>query len=119
MEKSLRVTVVPCEPAWSDIGSWESLWEISKKDANGNVITGNAVCESTRGCLVHARKRLVTCAGLENTVVIDTGDAVLVASRGDNDAMRSLVKNLKGAGYAEVSRPASAEEDIKPVLVAA
>ena len=103
MEKSFRVAVVPCDPAWSDIGSWESLWEIGEKDSDGNVISGNAVCESTRGCLVHAQKRLVTCAGLENMVIVDTGDAVLVANRSDGDAMRTLVKTLKRDGHTEVS----------------
>jgi mannose-1-phosphate guanylyltransferase len=106
MEKSARVAVVPCDPAWSDIGSWESLWEIGEKDAAGNVIAGNAVCAESQGCLIHAQKRLITLAGVENIVVIDTGDAVLIANRSDGDAMRSLVRTLKGGGYAEISRPA-------------
>jgi mannose-1-phosphate guanylyltransferase/mannose-6-phosphate isomerase len=107
MEKSSRVAIVPCDPAWSDIGSWESLWEIGQKDSDGNVIEGNAVCKDTRDCLIHAQKRLVTCAGVKNIVVVDTGDAVLIANRSDGDAMRSLVKALKSAGYAEISQPAS------------
>jgi mannose-1-phosphate guanylyltransferase/mannose-6-phosphate isomerase len=108
MEKSVNVAVVPCDPSWSDIGSWESLWEIGDKDHNGNVIAGNAVCENTRDCLIHAQDRLVTCAGLENMVIVDTGDAILVAARSDGDAMRSLVKTLKKDGYAEVSRNTNA-----------
>jgi len=103
MEKSVNVAVVPCDPSWSDIGSWESLWEIGEKDHNGNVILGNAVCENTRDCLIHAQGRLLTCAGLENMVIVDTGDAVLVAARSDGDAMRSLVKTLKNNGHVEVS----------------
>lgn len=105
MEKSSRVAIVPCDPEWSDIGSWESLWEISEKDRNGNVIEGNAVCQSTRDCLIHAQKRLVACAGVENLVVVETGDALLIANRSDGDSMRSLVKALKGAGYAEMAQP--------------
>jgi mannose-1-phosphate guanylyltransferase/mannose-6-phosphate isomerase len=108
MEKSSRVAIVPCDPVWSDIGSWESLWEISKKDPDGNVVEGNAVCQNTQDCLIHAQKRLVACAGLKNMVVIDTGDAVLIAERSDSDSMRSLVKALKGAGYPEISHPAPA-----------
>lgn len=104
MEKSVNVAVVPCDPSWSDIGSWESLWEIGEKDRNGNVVVGNAVCENTRDCLIHAQDRLLTCAGVENMVIVDTGDAVLVAARSDGDAMRGLVKALKNGGYAEVSR---------------
>lgn len=105
MEKSGRVAVIPCNPAWSDIGSWESLWEIGKKDRAGNVIAGNAVCADTRDCLIHAQKRLVTCAGVENIVVVDTGDAILIANRSDGEAMRALVRTLKGGGYAEIARP--------------
>jgi len=106
MEKSSRVAIVPCDPAWSDIGSWESLWEISKKDGDGNVIEGNAVCRSTQDCIIHAQKRLVACAGVKNLVIVETGDALLIANRSDGDSMRTLVKTLKGAGYSEVIRPA-------------
>jgi mannose-1-phosphate guanylyltransferase/mannose-6-phosphate isomerase len=104
MEKSSRVAIIPCNPDWSDIGSWESLWEIRKKDMDGNVIEGNAVCHGTRDCLIHAQKRLVACAGVENLVVIETGDALLVANRSDAESMRSLVKALKKGGYAEMAR---------------
>ena len=106
MEKSSRVAIVPCDPTWSDIGSWESLWEISEKDQNGNVIEGNVACQSARNCLIHAKKRLVTCAGVENLVIIDTGDALLIADRGDGDSMRSLVQELKEKGHVETVNPA-------------
>ena len=115
MEKSSRVAVVPCDPLWSDIGSWESLWEIGNKDANDNVIEGNAVCHGTHGCLVHAQNRLVACAGLEDVVVIDTGDAVLVANRSNGDALRALVKTLKKDGYAEVAGKPTAQPNVVSV----
>jgi mannose-1-phosphate guanylyltransferase/mannose-6-phosphate isomerase len=104
MEKSARVAVVPCDPGWSDIGSWESLWEIRAKDEDGNVIEGNAICHSTRDCLIQAQKRLVACAGIKDLVVIETGDALLVANRSDAESMRSLVKALKSEGYEEMAR---------------
>lgn len=114
MEKSSRVAVVPCNPAWSDIGSWESLWEIGEKDESDNVISGNAVCHEARGCLVHAQKRLVTCAGVENIVVIDTGDAILVADRSNGDALRGLVKALKRDGFDEVAGSPAIAPNAKP-----
>lgn len=104
MEKSSKVVIIPCDPAWSDIGSWESLWELREKDTDGNVIQGNAVCHDTRDCLIHARKRLVACAGIENLVVVETDDALLIANRSDAEAMRSLVKALKGGGYPEMTQ---------------
>lgn len=103
MEKSAKVVVVPCDPVWSDIGSWESLWEIREKDGNGNVINGNAVCYSTRDCLIQADKKLIACAGVENLVVIETGDALLIANRSDAESMRALMKALKAGGYQETS----------------
>jgi mannose-1-phosphate guanylyltransferase/mannose-6-phosphate isomerase len=103
MEKSARVAVVPCNPLWSDIGSWESLWELRQKDGDGNVIDGEAVCHGTRDCLIQGGKKLIACAGIEDLVVIDMGDALLVAKRSDGDSMRSLVKTLKARGYPQTA----------------
>jgi mannose-1-phosphate guanylyltransferase/mannose-6-phosphate isomerase len=115
MEKSSKVAVIPCNPAWSDIGSWESLWEIRQKDGDGNVIEGNAVCHGTRDCLIQAQKRLVACAGVEDLVVIETGDALLVAKRSDAESMRSLVKALKSGGYTEMAQAVPANIPVASV----
>ncbi len=103
MEKSEKVAVVPCNPDWSDIGGWESLWELCEKDPNGNVIEGKAAVYQSKDCIVHAQERLVACAGLENIVVAETGDSVLVADKRNGDAMKVLVKSLKKSGQPEVS----------------
>jgi mannose-1-phosphate guanylyltransferase/mannose-6-phosphate isomerase len=103
MEKSLRVAIVPCDPAWSDIGSWESLWEIRRKDANGNVVEGRAACHDTRNCLIQAKDRLIACVGLEDIVVVETADALLIADRSNPDAMRALVGSLKKDECPEVT----------------
>ncbi|MCC6597515.1 MAG: mannose-1-phosphate guanylyltransferase/mannose-6-phosphate isomerase [Alphaproteobacteria bacterium] len=105
MEKADKVAVIPCNPAWSDIGGWESLWEISKKDENGNVVEGKAALYDSKNCIVHAQERLVACAGLENIVVAETGDSVLVADKRNGDAMKFLVKALKASGQKEVREP--------------
>ena len=103
MEKSSRVAVVPCDPAWSDIGSWESLWELRKKDKNGNATEGRTACYDTRNCLIQSKNKLIACAGVENIVVIETADALLIADRSNGDAMRELVKTLKNTGCQEVA----------------
>lgn len=104
MERSQSVAVIPTQPDWSDIGSWESLWEISPKDANDNVTYGNTAVTNSTGCMVIAQGiRLVACAGLKNTVVVDTGDAILVADRSNSDALKTLVGELKKAGSKSVS----------------
>jgi mannose-1-phosphate guanylyltransferase/mannose-6-phosphate isomerase len=95
MEKTDEAAIVPCDPDWSDIGSWESLWEIGEKDLSGNVIEGQALTNSTTGCLIQSGgNRLVACAGLENLVIVDTGDVVFVADRTNHDSIRALVQQL-------------------------
>lgn len=95
MEKTARAVVVPANPEWSDIGSWESLWTLRDKDENNNVTEGQAVCVNTANSLIHANKTLIAVAGLDNIVVIETDDAILIMNKNDNDSMRALVKKLK------------------------
>ncbi|GJL85993.1 MAG: hypothetical protein DHS20C02_17680 [Micavibrio sp.] len=95
MEKSSEVAVVPCDPEWSDIGSWQSLWELLPKDENGNVIEGQAVCADVQNSLIKTKGRLIAVAGLENIVVIDTGDALLIADKNNGAAIKEVVTNLK------------------------
>src|SRR5262249_32245065 len=94
-------------PAWSDIGAWESLWEIRDKDGHGNVIEGDALHHDTRNCLIQAKDRLIACAGVENLVIIDTGDALLIADRSNSDSLKKLVQAIKSAGRAEIAHPIS------------
>lgn len=105
MEHSNRVAVVPCDPDWSDIGSWESLWEVSDKDKNGNVLDGDIAMHNSENCFVRAEERLVTCAGLKDIVVIETGDAIMIADKSASDDMKTLVTGLKKAERREVSEP--------------
>lgn len=116
MEKSLHVAVVPCNPSWSDIGSWESLWEIREKDENGNVTEGRTACIDTKNCLVQSKDRLVACAGVENIVVIDTEDAILIADRSNGDAMKALVKSLKKTGCRETREVAAKPQPVLNVV---
>lgn len=106
MEQAANVAVIPCNPEWSDIGSWESLWEISDKDANGNVLEGRAVTHNAEGCLVKSKNRLIAVSGLKNIIVIETEDAVLISNKSDNDSMKQLVTALKKSGAVEtIDRP--------------
>jgi mannose-1-phosphate guanylyltransferase/mannose-1-phosphate guanylyltransferase/mannose-6-phosphate isomerase len=110
MERSAHVAVVPCDPAWSDIGSWESLWEIRHKDTDGNVLHGNAAAQNARNCLIQSDTHFVAVAGLEDVVVIGTGDALLVTRRSGSDDLKALVQTLKTEGRPEVMLPPAARE---------
>jgi mannose-1-phosphate guanylyltransferase/mannose-6-phosphate isomerase len=94
MEKTRRAAVVPVAMGWSDIGSWGALWEMSRKDHEGNSIEGNVVAEDTRNCYLRSEAGLVAAIGIEDLVVVRTADAVMVAPRKQAQDVRKLVARL-------------------------
>lgn len=81
MERTVRGAVVPLDAGWSDIGSWDALWEALPKDADGNVVDGPVVVRDTTGSLVRATARQVTVIGMADVVVVETPEGVLVVPR--------------------------------------
>lgn len=106
LEKSHNVAVVPCDPKWTDVGCWESLWEMKKKDQSGNALNGNAVAHESKNSMVMAQDRLVTLVGLEDVIVIDAGDSILVAHKNNTDALKAMVQSLQDTMPADVPVPA-------------
>ena len=94
MEETRRATVVPVAMGWSDIGSWDALWEMSGKDRQGNSIEGNVVAEDTRNCYLRSEAGLVAAIGIEDLVVVGTADAVMVAPRKRTQEVKTLVARL-------------------------
>ncbi len=103
MEKSKNVAVIPMDIFWSDLGSWDSFYEIQKKDENGNVILGDVEAVDTKNSLVFSNKRLVATVGIENALIIETDDALLVSKRGKGQDVKKLLDNLKKKQRKEVS----------------
>lgn len=95
MEKCGDAAVVPTNPTWSDIGSWESLWEISEQDENGNAVKGDAILDHCQDTLVYAHDRKVVCHGVKNLVIADTKDAVLIADKTNGEAVKRIVEQMK------------------------
>jgi mannose-1-phosphate guanylyltransferase/mannose-6-phosphate isomerase len=95
MERTTRAAVMPVAYGWSDVGSWQAVWELSGRDPLGNSAQGSVVFVDSRGSYVSSDKQLVALFGVENLVVVTTGDAVLVAKREDGDGLRRLVQKLK------------------------
>ena len=87
--------VVALNARWSDIGAWSALWEEREHDPHGNVIQGDVYAHSTRNSLLLAQNRLVASVGLEDMVVVETGDAVLVARKDSVQDVREIVQRLK------------------------
>lgn len=103
MERSGEVVVKPVDIGWSDVGSWDRLWQVCDKDADGNVTQGDVLLADSRESLVRADRRLVACAGVSGLVIVETADAVLVADRQDSDGVRKLVDVLKARQRIEAS----------------
>ena len=100
-ERTRKAFVLPLECGWDDIGSWESLWNLSKKDNNGNSLDGRIIAHKTKNSLIKSGTRLVATIGLENTIIIDTKDALLVANRENAQDVKKLVQTIILEGYRE------------------
>jgi mannose-1-phosphate guanylyltransferase / mannose-6-phosphate isomerase len=95
MERTDRAAVVAADYAWSDLGSWNSLWELSSKDAEGNAVRGKVSLAGTRNSYVASDDIHTAVVGLEDIAVITTKDAVLVARRGIANELKGLVAELR------------------------
>lgn len=101
MEKTNIGTVVPLDIGWSDIGSWESLWENSKKDENGNVIKGKVILKGSSNSFFNSEERLLVGIGIKDLIAIETNDAVLVANKNKSQEVKEIVEILKERGISE------------------
>ncbi|SFO30271.1 mannose-1-phosphate guanylyltransferase/mannose-6-phosphate isomerase [Nitrosospira briensis] len=101
-ENSLPVgAFVPLSAGWSDVGAWDSLWQVLPKDDQGNVSQGDALLENCHNMLVMAEHRLVACIGVEDMVVVETPDAVLVSHMSKTQHVKRIVDRLKREGRPE------------------
>ena len=103
MEKTDRAAVVAGDFRWSDIGSWDALFDITPRDAGGNVLHGPAVTIDSTGCIVHSDGQLVAAAGVNNMVIVTTSDAVMVVPRARAQEVRELVNKVKAAKRPEAT----------------
>ncbi|WP_428484533.1 mannose-1-phosphate guanylyltransferase/mannose-6-phosphate isomerase [Rhodopila sp.] len=100
-EQSSRAAVIPADLGWSDVGSWSALWELGRKDADGNVALGDVVLEGAENCYVRSDGMLAAVVGLKDAVVVVTEDAVLAMHRGQAQDVKKIVERLKAAGRSE------------------
>jgi mannose-1-phosphate guanylyltransferase/mannose-6-phosphate isomerase len=92
---TFSVKMVELDAGWNDLGAWDAVWQVGKQDEDGNVTTGDALLANTKNSLVHASSRLVTTVGVENLIIVETADAVLVASRKNSQDVKSIVSQLE------------------------
>lgn len=101
MEKTAAAAVVPLDAGWSDVGSWAALWETGEQDGDGNVISGDVLTHDASNCYLYASTRLLAAVGVEGHVVVETGDAVLVAPKERVQEVKAIVERLKKDGRDE------------------
>jgi mannose-1-phosphate guanylyltransferase/mannose-6-phosphate isomerase len=118
MEHVPHAAVVPVEMGWSDVGSWQSLWDISSKDSDGNTILGDVLTEGASNSYIRSEGPLVAAVGVENLVVVATKDAVLVSHRDATQDVKKIVAQLESQSrdhhmhHAVVHRPWGSYESV-------
>jgi mannose-1-phosphate guanylyltransferase/mannose-6-phosphate isomerase len=95
MERTREASVVRGDFGWSDIGSWSALWELDRKDAQGNSVRGDVYLDGSAGCYVRAEDRLVAALGVRDLVIVETDDAILVAHKDRAEDVKQAVEHLK------------------------
>lgn len=95
MEKSSNIVMVELKSDWKDLGSWKSIYEISPKDENNNVFVGHVLDKGSKNSLVYSSSKLVATIGLEDTVIVETEDAILACKKDKTDEVKQVYETLK------------------------
>ncbi|MAT51886.1 MAG: mannose-1-phosphate guanylyltransferase/mannose-6-phosphate isomerase [Porticoccaceae bacterium] len=98
MEQTEEAAVVPLDAGWSDVGSWESLWEVLEKDPNGNACQGEVISLDSSNCLISSEKSLIATVGVEDLVIVESDDAILVARKNRGQDVKTIVNLLEQRG---------------------
>jgi len=93
-EKSNNIYVVPTNLNWNDLGTYNALWDIGKKDNNNNVINGDVIIDNVKNSYIYSDKNLVAVSNIENVNIVSTQDATLVTSIKKSNEVKSLINIL-------------------------
>jgi mannose-1-phosphate guanylyltransferase/mannose-6-phosphate isomerase len=91
---AFTIQMVPLDAGWNDLGAWDAVWQVQPKDAQCNVLIGDVLQTDSHNTLVHASSRLVALVGVSDLVVVETADAVLVASKSRSQDVKHIVTQL-------------------------
>ena len=99
LEKASNVVGIPAgDIGWNDVGSWNAVYELQKRDANGNACRADMLIEASAGNYVDAEKKLVALLGVKDLIIVDTPDALLIADRSRAQQVGEIVKRLEKSG---------------------
>ncbi|EMC9823251.1 mannose-1-phosphate guanylyltransferase/mannose-6-phosphate isomerase, partial [Klebsiella aerogenes] len=104
MEKTADAVVIGLDAEWNDVGSWSALWDVSLKDAQGNVLNGDTWIHDSENCYINSDERLVAAIGVDNLVIVSTKDAVLVMDKDRSQDVKKAVEYLKQNQRSEYKR---------------
>lgn len=118
MEKTARAAVVPTDPLWNDVGSWTSVWALSDRDQSQNVTIGDVILHDVSGAYVRSEGPLTAVVGLSDVIVVNTGDAIIVAAKNHAQEIRRIAEIVKRRRAAPAG-PVRAIDDTGPLDPAA
>ena len=101
MEKTDDAAVVPMDAGWSDIGSWSTLWDISKKDSNGNATYGDVMLHESNNSYIRTDGKLVATIGVDDLVIVSTKDVLVVARKDSVQDVKAVAQKLKAKSRSE------------------
>lgn len=100
-EHSQHGVTIPLNLYWNDVGSWDAIYDVLEKDANGNAIKGDAIAIDCKDNLIFGQSRLIAGIGLKDIIVVETDDVILIAQKGESQKVKELVSTLKQRGRRE------------------
>ena len=95
MEKSDKIALVELLSDWNDLGSWQSIYNVKEKDADGNVLTGKVITDNVKNSLIYSQKEVVAVSGLENIILVETEDAIMACKKDESQSVKNLYEKLK------------------------
>lgn len=101
MEKTDKGAVISLDANWNDVGSWDAVWQVSKKNKDNTVTKGDVIVKDTKNSFIYGEDRLVCALGLEDIIVVDTQDSLLVAHKDSVQNVKDIVGDLKKADRKE------------------
>jgi len=96
MEKAAKVAVTPVDPGWSDVGSWDSLFEISEKDGQSNALFGNVTAIASTSNLIHSQDLEIATFGVEDLIIVTHQNKIMILPRGQSQNVKKIVQKLDG-----------------------
>ncbi|MDR1057040.1 MAG: mannose-1-phosphate guanylyltransferase/mannose-6-phosphate isomerase [Coxiellaceae bacterium] len=94
MEKSDKLSVIPCDMGWSDIGNWDTVSKMYKFDTNGNRVSTDAIIKNVSNCYIRGSGRVIAAIGIENLIIVDTPDALLITHRDNAQDVKNIYDDL-------------------------